>query len=577
MPLAVEDEVSTCKLRIVVTSLLDNVCVLANGLNLNVSVRVELSAIEISELISFVLCYSTLDLIVEGDSGNCGTFLLAVDSESELGEVSCLSAKPFYASGDVECLYFLTILAVCKNVYGSTTLCEVILGRIRAGVGLVTLLDLGSYDSLESLRLNVCCVESSVVEGNVSLVKAGESVTEVEVLKFNALARTLGVSVDVCGVDLICPDNHTRLDGLEILTVYIVINGNGVVSIELNLDNNVKPATPTVLSVNCYGTNCVSVIAVESYPAVSYGSKVDKTYGGFRPTVVGGATPIAGTTVSIDLELSTSSVCVLHIDSEGHESGSCVSVGEACKLSGLSLTGNPDFVLNVCTVVSEFESTVFISLGVVCILNNAEVVSVVHTTVKYVVVSTGRTCVSNLVAVNSNYKVVVSSSLSVYCATVKAVRDTCCLAEVVLACTADPAARTGDVLRAVLGSVKHVKLTVESVVIGVTEGNVIKCEAGVSNVSPTVDVEASYVKVLTGRRNYVLSLGCGSLKLAVDVVTDSDLTVVGKGDMKLYGEPLGPAVTCSRDGSESSVAVETSSKGNTVCRVCADVKHVVVK
>ena len=408
-------------------------------------------------------------------------------------------------------------------------------------------------------------------------MKAGESVTEVEVLKFNALARSLGVSVDVCGVDLICPDNHIRLYGLEMLTVYIVINGNGVVSIELNLDNNVKPATPTVLTVNCYGTNCVSVIAVESYLAVSYGSKVDKTYGGFRPTVVAGATPIAGTTVSIDLELSTSRVCVLHIDSEGHESGSCVSVGEACKLSGLSLTGNPDFVLNVCTVVSEFESTVFISLGVVCILSNAEVVSVVHTTVKYVVVSTGRTCVSNLVAVNSNCKVVVSSSLSVYCATVKAVRDTCCLAEVVLAYTADPAARTGDVLGAVLGSVKHVKLTVESVVIGVTEGNVIKCEAGVSNVSPTVDVEASYVKVLTGRRNYVLVLGCGSLKLAVDVVSDSDLTIIGKGDMKLYGEPLGPAVTCSRDGSESSVAVETSSKGNTVFRVCADVKHVVVK
>ena len=125
----------------------------------------QLRAVEIGEGESVVLLYGTLDLIIEGDRGNCGTFLFAVDSESELSEeLLGFLTGPCNCSGEVECLYGLTVL-VSENVYGSTTLCEEVGGGVRTGVGLVALLDLGSYDSLKSLRLNVSYVDNLSVEG----------------------------------------------------------------------------------------------------------------------------------------------------------------------------------------------------------------------------------------------------------------------------------------------------------------------------------------------------------------------------------------------------------------------------
>ena len=124
------------------------------SLYLNVSICLELVTLKVGELESVIGLYSTLDDVVEGNLSYERARLLAVDSKSELGEVSLLCTGPRNATGEVKCFYLSTITTLSDNVSRSTTLIEVTGGRTCSGICLVTLLDLRSNDCLKNSGLN---------------------------------------------------------------------------------------------------------------------------------------------------------------------------------------------------------------------------------------------------------------------------------------------------------------------------------------------------------------------------------------------------------------------------------------
>ena len=550
VPLTVEDEISAGKLGIVVT------CkrMIGSSLNLNVSISGEGVALKILEGVSVVGLYGTVDLIVEGEADGSGTRLvLTVYSESELGEVYGLGG-PLISSGDVECLYFFAILAVSKNVYRSTTL-------YVGSRGLVTLLDLGSYDGLKRLRLNVCCVENRVVEGSFRLLCTGCGVAEVEVTNLVSFTCTCVSTTDVHRVDLVGMDNHVSGDVLEELTVDVVINRDLVVSSKLNLDSYVDPAGPAVLAGDSDGAKGCTVVTGKRYgSSISCVTKyLEDTYGGVRPTIVGRTVPVGLTTVCIDLELNAGVVSILGVNLEGDETKSVVSIGEASKLCGLGLTGDPELMLTVSsTGIDYFISTVGKSVGmrVICV-GNHHICHIVHTAVKLVAVSTVRAGVSYAVICCYGSKVCVSSCMGI-CKTAIGAHRCTVSCEVVIYSVALPAARAGGELATVsaLGDVVNVTVISVVAVLGVSEVEVIEYDTGVGNIGPTGDLESlNHLRIKSSVTAGIVKVsGVSAKEFAIDVVVNVDVLFLGHLDNDHNVEPLGPAILSYGNGGEVEVS-----------------------
>ena len=563
VPLAIKDKVCAGKLRIIIACKR-----MSDGsLNLNVCISMELLALKIGELVSFVLLYGTVDLIIEGDRLS---LLGTVGGNSELGELLALVAYPRSSFGEVQTLNVLAVL-VSNYEYGST-------GVNVVCIGLIPLLDLVGSNSLKDLVSNVVLCDLFLVEGlfsgsNLSHTLVG--VTEEEVLELEALTL-VGSTVDVERVDLMGPDYEVCMESLEERTVDVVLYGDGVVLVKVHYNNNVNPTGPAVLAGDSDRAEICTVVTGETYGSSALGGGLDPeyAYGGLRPTVVGGAAPIAGITVSVNLELDTGVVVILRVDREGKEYGRFVSVRTFSKLGRLGLTGNPELMLSVCgTEVDELEvgavicSFVLFSYGEIADITKVVTVSRLYS----VSIVTVGAYVSNAVRYNGCRKVSVICCMLV-CKTAYGASGSTVSCEGVSYGVAGPTARASGLLATSSSLGELVILTVKSVVtvLGITEVHVIEHNTGVSCIGPTgelkrLDLLGIKSLICTG---IVKISGVGASVCTVDVVVNVDVSVRVHLDNNRNVEPLGPAVAARGNGSKVKVsAIETALNNSTGLKI----------
>ena len=579
VPLTVEDEISTGKLGIVVT------CerMVAGSLNLNVSVSLEEVTLKVLEGIAavsgaLVLVYSTFYLVYEGEAGSR---LGAINVYSELGELLALVAYPRSSLGEVYAGN-LSAVHISLNEYGSTVVAVV-------SLGLVPLLDLvGNYGlknrAGNGFLSNLLSVEGLFHDGCV--VEATYGVTEVEVRKDVTVALGVGSTVNVERADVVGPDNHVSLYVSEVLAVDVVVKRYGVIRLKLYLDNNVHLAGPTVGTGHSPVAESCAVVTGDLNGSIGIlvRHNLEYAYGAFRPTVVGRTTPVGSVTVSVNLELDTGVVVILGVNSEGKETGCVVSAGEACKIGRYGLTGYPELMLSVSvgTVVEHGKSLTVIGLVVeTCSGSVGDVAHVVHTTVESVVLVTILTGVLYVtVNVNCN-EAVVSESLALGYATALTGcgSTTGSLGEVVCGDVAFPATRAGRLVSAGSAIGYVVNVTVKSVVTlyGVTEVEVIKDDTGVSRIGPTGDLKSlDLLRIESSVRTGVVEVsGVRAYELAVDVVVNGEVTVIGHLNNHHNVEPLGPAVLAGGNNTEVDVsAVETALEGRAISKSIFDSEYV---
>ena len=549
VPCAIKDKVCAGKLGIVVTS--ERMSTV--GLNLNVSISNELVTLKVLEGVAavtgtLVFVYSTLNNVVEGDLGDVCTGLLAVNRESELGELFSLIAYPRSSLGEVQALGGGAVGMLSNYISGSTVVAIVCLG-------LIPLLDLVTNDGLEVRVLNVLLSDLVVLEGIIKILRLFGSigsisagilgsdtgndltaggVTENHIVESEATAKTVGITEEVCGCDL--AGNNSVVDSFTslILAVDIVVSGNGVVRVHYKSDLNINP-TGEAVCINLKGIEGTVVPTNEgnslSTLTVINGS-VESEYLGKRTVNPEVRCKISRVMVEkLNLEGMSSNVHV-SVNLEGKEAGSIISCTEAgevsCLCIGMSCRKPYFSLVRVVRVVNTTYVNKLVVLVAVLLYDNGITVGM---SIRFLDETTGKhiLIVATVEIVVSGLNVVVSATHRA------AVLKLACLGSknnVVSLKTTNAHATLATYSSLVTGSLAHLMciVTVAYATVGAY------CKSGTSSLATSM-TESAALNVTTDGAISVSRTGC--LNVSVLAGIELELTVCGEAECNVIKHDTG--------------------------------------